>query len=141
MKLSDSLNELKKRLGQSIDIMTPRRALAVMLAFYAEQRFDDVEIDEDGDMLLYEWSICRSRQFSLSVTRQFIITDEDEPYQLHLRLYFPLTDALRQLKGGNEWCHSPDELPVFRQSIESSASFRALIDDQPLNVELYFEQC
>lgn len=92
-----------------------------MLAFYGEQRFDDVEINEDGDMLLYEWGICNSRQFSLSVTRQFIITDEDEPYQLHLRQYFPLTDALRQLNGGNEWCHSPDELPVFRQSIESSA--------------------
>src|SRR5690349_3068548 len=96
MKASDSEDALKKRLGLLIDTITPRRALDTMFAFYAQQRADDVAIDQDGDMLLYEWGVYdfdEPESFQLDITRQFIVTDEDqpyqdEPYQLHLTLHF-----------------------------------------------------
>src|SRR4051812_37611318 len=107
MKPSQSEMELKKRLGSSIDALTPGRALEVMFAFYAEQRAEDVAVEEDGDMLLYEWGVYTPtgpESFKLSITRQFIVKDEDEPYQLHLTLHFDPTDALRQVEDGSEWC-------------------------------------
>lgn len=144
MKPSQSKTELKKRLGQPVEALTPRRALEAMFAFYSEQRAKNVQIDEDGDMLLYEWgvySFTGPESFQLGITRQFVVTDEDEPYQLHLTLHFAPTEALQQLKDGNKWCHSPDELPEFRRFVESSAPFNAIADVRPSRVELYFEQC
>ena len=149
MKPSESPDELKKRLGPSIDAVTARRALDAMFAFYAEQRADDVAIDQDGDMLLYEWGVYDfdgPESFQLGVTRQFIVTDEDEPYQdepyqLHLTLHFDPTSALRQLDRGSQWCRTPDELPDFRRLVESSAPFKAMADVKPSRVELRFEQC
>ena len=144
MKPADSEDVLKQRLGQPVDTITARHAVDAMFAFYAEQRADDVVIEEDGDMLLYEWGIYSfsgPESFQFDITRQFIVTGEDEPYQLHLTLHFVPTDALRQIKNGNEWCHSPDELPAFRQSVESSAAFGTLADAKPSRLELYFHQC
>ncbi len=144
MKISESDSAFRKRLGQPIEAVTARRAIEVMFEFYAEQRAEDVAIDEDGDMLLYEWgvySLTGPESFQLDITRQFIVVDEDEPYQLHLTLHFNPTDALRQLENGNVWCHSPNELPAFKQFVESSAPFEAVADAKPSYVELYFEQC
>src|SRR5829696_2534588 len=118
MKPSESETVLTKRLGQRIDTLTARRAIDAMLAFYAEQRAADVAIDEDGDMLLYEWGLYSretGESFQLAITRQFIVTDEDEPYQLHLTLHFAATAVLRRLQDGNEWCHSPEELSEFSE--------------------------
>lgn len=144
MQLSQAEGDLKKRVGP-LETLTPRRALEAMFVFYADLRADDVEIDEDGDMLLYEWgtSITTGETFQIGITRQFIYPDEEdeEPYQLHLTLYFDPTDALRQLKDGNKWCHSPDKLPAFRKSVEKSAAFKAVADAKPLRVDLYLDQC
>ncbi len=57
MKPSQSEPAFRKRLGVPVEAVTPRRALDAMLAFYAEQPAEDVAIDEDGDMLLYEWGV------------------------------------------------------------------------------------
>ena len=144
MKPKQSKTAFRKRLGEPVEGVTPRRALETMLAFYAAQRVEDVVIDEDGDMLLYEWgvySFTEPESFQLGITRQFIVTDEDEPYQLHLTLHFAPTDVLQQLRSGSEWCHSPDELSAFSQFVESSAPFKTLADTKPSRVELYFEQC
>jgi hypothetical protein len=144
VKPSQSETAFKTRLGEPVEGVTPRRALEAMFAFYAGQRAEDVAIDEDGDMLLYEWgvySFTGPESFQLGITRQFIVTDEDEPYQLHLTLHFTPTDALRLLKDGNKWCHSPDELPGFGHFVESSAPFNAVADAKPSRVELYFERC
>jgi hypothetical protein len=144
VKPSQSETAFRKRLGGPIEGVTPRRVLEAMFAFYAEQRAEDVDIDEDGDMLLYEWGVYRftgPESFQIGIVRQFCVIDEDEPYQLHMTLLFAPPDAYRQLEDGNKWCHSPEELPAFREFVESSAAFKAVADTNPSRVELYFEQC
>jgi hypothetical protein len=144
MKPSDSEDALRRRLGRHGQAITARVAFEEIFAFYADERADDVLIEKDGDMLLYEWgvySFTGPESFQVGVTRQFIVTDEDEPYQLHLTLHFAPTDALRECGHGNEWCYSPNRLPAFTQFIESSIPFRAVADIEPLRVELRFEQC
>ena len=143
MKPSESEEALRKRVGPDIDASTPRRAFEAMFAFYVDKRVEDVDIDSDGDMLLYQWgvySFTGPASFQLDLTRQFCIEDEDEPYQLSLTLHFAPSDSLRQLGDGNKWCDSPRALPEFRQFVESSAAFKALADAHPSRVDLDFEQ-
>ena len=144
MKPSQSETVLRNRLAEPVEAVTPRRALEAMFAFYEDQRAEDVVLDQDGDMLLYEWgvySFSGPESFQLGITRQFIVADEDEPYQLHLTFHFNPIHELRQLEAGNEWCRSPSDLPAFRRFVESSAPFNALADTEPARSELYFEQC
>ena len=91
MKSAESEKALKMRLNRPLESLTARSALGAMFAFYTEQSADDVALDEDGDMLVYEWgvySFTGPETFQLSITRQFITTDDDEPYQLRLTLHF-----------------------------------------------------
>lgn len=144
MKPSQAESVFRTRLGEIDEDITPRRAMDAMLAFYSQQRADNVVIEDDGDMLLYEWglfSFSGPESFQLGLTRQFIETDEDEPYQLRLTLHFVPTDSLRRLKGGSNWCHSPEELPAFRQFVEDSEAFRAIADSKPSRVEVCFDRC
>ena len=149
MKSLQSESVFRKRLDKPVGSISLRQAIAAMFDFYAEQRAEDVNIDHDGDMLLYSWGKYRCfglDTFFVDITRQFIIADDngeddDEPYQLGLTLHFPPTDALRQLKSGDKWCESPDELAAFRQFVESSAPFKAVSDTIPSRVDLRFEQC
>jgi hypothetical protein len=144
MKPSQSENVLRERLGQPLESVTARRALGAILAFYAEERAENVAIDEGGDMLLCEWGVycfTSPESFQFGITRQFFVRDEDEPFQLHVILHFPPTESLQQLGGGNKWCHSPKKSPEFANWVESSAAFRAVADSRPTRVELFFEQC
>ena len=144
MKPSQSENVLKNRLGQPIERITPRQGFAAMFAFYAEQRAQDVDADQAGDMLLFQWgvySFSGPDSFQLDITRQFSITGEDEPYQLSLTFHFAPTESLRRIEDGNRWCNSPNELAELKRFVESSAAFKAVADVKPLRVEMDFCQC
>lgn len=63
----------------------------MMAEFYHIHRAEDCEVDEDGDMLLYQWGTYdwgAGRWFEINITRQFIPSDgaEDEILQLSLTL-------------------------------------------------------
>src|SRR3982750_2345731 len=112
MKPDESESALRKRLGRPPEQLTPRAAIAAMCDFYAQQRAEGAELDQDGDMLLYQWGVYGwdgPEMFEVDITRQFMITGEDEPHQLQLICYFQPTDALRKINASNQWCPSPDE--------------------------------
>ena len=140
----ESEAEFRKRLGNPAEQLKPRQGLDSMLAFYAGQRAECAPPEEDGDMLLFQWGtydFAAPPTFQLDITRQFIVPDEDEPYQLHLTFHFASTSALQALNSGNKWCSDPNHLTAFRRFIEASAPYRAVADVEPLRVELDFEQC
>jgi hypothetical protein len=146
MRIDDAKAEFTRRLPRPLADLTAREGVAAMLAFYAHQRADDVDLDADGDMLLYQWGPSDSpavggRDFRLDLVRQFITPDEDEPYQLTLAFHFAPADAWRVLHSGNHWCASPQELDAFRQFVESSPAFTAVADSRPARVDLSFSRC
>jgi len=143
MKPEESETVLRKRLGKPVEQLTPREAIAGMCDFYAEQRAEGADLHEDGDMLLYQWGVygfSEPEAFQIDITRQFMVTGEDEPHQLQLTCYFQPTDAFRKISASNQWCASPDELPQFRKFIEASEAFMAVADAKPDQVELEFAQ-
>ncbi len=144
MTPTESDTELRRRVGVPLDSLAVRQGIEAMLAFYADQRADGVHMDEDGDMLLFQWgvySFSGPPTFQLNLTRQFILPDEDEPYQLSLTFHHAPSDQMKALEAGNRWCHSTDDLPEFRTFIDRSAAVAAAMGSQPLKVDLTFSQC
>ena len=81
MKPAESEGVLRKRMGKPAEQLTPREAIAAMCEFYAHQRAEGAELDQDGDMLLYQWGVYgwnEPEMFQVDITRQFMVTGEDE---------------------------------------------------------------
>ena len=125
---------------------TPARGLEAMFGFFRDERATDtVGIEEDGDMLLFEWGTHdwgdgRGRHFSLGCTRQLIPREGggDDIYQLRLVYAFPPSPDLALLGGGNQWCDTPDNLKSFERSVKTSPPFLALAERTDAGLELSF---
>ena len=141
MKAGESENELRKRLDRPLEQVTVRDGIAAMCGFYADERVDGGSVENDRDMLLYQWGVDTFNApdlFQLSITRQTNVTGESQPYRLALTFHFKPTDALLQIAPGNQWCPKPGELAAFQKFVESSPGFVAAGDAKPDRVELGF---
>lgn len=128
---------------ESVDAAT---AIDVMLRFFAQQRATDVVgLDEDGDMVLYEWGVFdfgSGPSFQLGLTRQFVLSGDDGDdaiRQLRLILHYDVSAAEVELGRGHRWCHRPEELETFRAFVESSGAAALVADRVPTRVELDYE--
>jgi hypothetical protein len=127
--------------GQSLDALTPAAGVEAMLAYYAEERADGCPLDEEGDMLLFQWGTQdwgEEPAFEVSIVRQLIAAgDEKEPRQLDLRFRFePAVGASAGER--NRWCESPDRLSAFRRFVIGSAALKAVGRLSPKSVKLWF---
>jgi len=88
-------------LGTTIAALTPANSITQILEFYKQIRADNCSINEDGDMLLYQWGTYNwgeGAYFQWDITRQFIETGfegDDGMSQLSLCFYFTLLKSLR----------------------------------------------
>ncbi len=88
-----------------------------MLDFYQKEQVEGCAIDQDGDMLLYQWGTYnwgKGKVFEFNITRQLIVEeDEDENiWQLSLIFEFKLSEALQHIGQGNHWCHDLDQVEM-----------------------------
>lgn len=129
---SDSARVLTARLETTLTdpALTPKRALEAMLSFYRECRAEGCDLEEDGDMLLFQWGVTRSGDpaFELDLTRQFIVSsgEDHDITQLHLTFRFAVDESTASLDAGDEWCTSPSELDAFTKLIRGHAAFRTV---------------
>ena len=129
--------------GLSLDTLTAVAGTEAMLAYYAEERADGCPIDQDGDMLLFQWGTNdwggKGPAFEISIVRQLIVPDDEdqEPRQLDLRFRFePAAGA--SLGRATRWCESPDDLPDFRRFLTESPALQAVGQLLPELVELRY---
>jgi hypothetical protein len=136
-------------LGQSVGelaSLSPIQGISLMLDLYCHERAEGCPIDQDGDMLLYQWGTYdwgRGERFELNITRQFIESSGDEDgtmRQLSLTFRFEPDEALRDLTQGNRWCRNPDGLPVFQAFIQSSRAWLEVQRRRPVEITLDDEQ-
>jgi hypothetical protein len=126
-------------LGRPLAQLTARNGIAAMCGFYADERADGAAIENDRDMLLYQWGIDSfntPETFQVSITRQINVSGESQPYQLALIFSYQPTDSLRKIDSGNQWCRSPADLPAFRKFVDVSDAFKAVADKKADRVEL-----
>ncbi len=149
MNPRELLAAFQKRLhdtGVDIASATVEAGVSAMLAFYVNERADGCHVDDDSDMLLFQWGTYDwggGRRFEVDITRQIVLPDEEDDdaiWQLHLTYRFAPTHDLEGHGAGDRWCHAPAELPAFREFIASTGAFRALAQRPPVDVELNWER-
>lgn len=130
--------------GLALDALSASTAVAAMIGFYRDVRADDVDLTEDGDMLLFQWGIYSwtdaPETFQYDITRQLIAAggdDDDDFGQLSLVVHFEPTPPMLDLRSGHEWCRRPDDLPGFEQFI-ATAEATICAAGPPARVELVF---
>lgn len=131
MKTKESLATLRALLrerGYNEARFSAADLLDVAVLFYTQHRAVDCDIENDGDMLLYQWGVYQFdglKLFKFDITRQFIGAggEDDELYQLSMALKFPVNEAVQSISAGNVWCDSPDRVSDFRKTVLDSAAF------------------
>ncbi len=127
--------------GGTFAALTGADAIRYILTFYRDIRADDCPLDEDGDMLLFQfgaYDFGQGETYRYDITRRFILSGsegDDGMSQLSLTVHFTVTDALRALKG-NRWCSSLAQMDEFEQFIRSSPATQAISTLKPLKVTL-----
>ena len=143
MTPAESKGELRQRLDASLDRVTARAGVDTMLAFYANERAEGVIEEDEGDMLLLQWGTYTfggPPTFRVNVTRQFILPDEDEPYQLSLTFHHAPDGGVGSIASGNRWCHSVADVAAFRTFVDQLPALSATDHLQASRVELTYSQ-
>jgi len=101
-------------------------------------------IDEDGDMLLFQWGTgsWHSGLFGYGLTRQFIAADaeDDDIWQLSVTSLFSSSSETAACGSGDRWCHRPSDLDEFTRFVESVPATEVVSRLQPTRIEVRLEQ-
>lgn len=131
-----------RRAAKSPKVVSGADAVRLALDFYTQVRCEGCDLEEDGDMLLYQWGYSKVKNsFYLDITRQFILKgsrDDDGMSQLCFTLHFPVTEKLSAVDSSNHWCSSPAELEEFERFILDSEAYSEVKDLTTKNTELYW---
>jgi hypothetical protein len=132
--------------GVSRDRLTSSDGIRLMLDFYRQSRFENCPIEENGDMLLYQWGTYNwglGPFFQCDIGRQFIESEfegDDGMSQLSLCFYFYPSEELEELKSGDRWCESPNELGNFESYIKESRAYTKVANMKPARVEILYSK-
>lgn len=148
MRISSSVDDLRtfsrEHVGSTLEALTAPEAVRLMTRWYAEQRSDDADPDDDGDMLLFQWGTWSWNDglFGYDLTRQFIAADAEDHdiWQLSLTLLFPSTSETSACGSGDRWCQRPGDLDDFTQFIERLPATDAVRRLQPTRVDVRLEE-
>ena len=107
--------------GLTVEDLDAPSAVAAMLGFYAAERAADVDMDTDGDMILFQWGIYdwgSGPTFEYGIVRQFFDEDDDDDegegiWQLRLTVHFPPDEENARLRSGDRWLERPAGLGEF----------------------------
>lgn len=146
MHLSEACSTFENHLqtkGLALDQLDASSAVDATLEFYRDERADDVDLDEDGDMLLFQWGTYGGASFQYDLTRQLIGVagcDDDNFVQLNLTLHFDNDAEASAIEQGNFWCKRPGDAEVqeFRARIDLTAATAYATNRVPRRVELRF---
>ncbi|WP_458690544.1 hypothetical protein [Nocardia tengchongensis] len=117
LDLEDAFRRYLDSHGRALDNLDATTAIDSMSGFYADHRVTDVDLDNDGDMLLFQWGTYGDDQqeFVYDITRQVIAGpgDDDSIRQLSLTLRYPATTTSVGIGNGSRWCPHPEQIETF----------------------------
>jgi len=135
-KARDAKDQFLARLsarGQKPASLRPADGIEAMLAFYADQRADDCDLDSGGDTLMVRWS--PGKTFDIAIARQMISEESMKMHGLLLEFQFELTPELKKFRYTSETCDAPADLPKFRKMLGSSSAYKTLANQTPKKVK------
>jgi hypothetical protein len=126
--------------GKQLSGLRPGDGIRLMLDFYRTVRAEGCDMEQDGDMLLFQYGTDEQR-FGLDVTRQFILEGaEDEEFrQLSLRFEFIASPDLAAIGCGDRWCASPSDVDDFERFVATHPATVAVGCREDGQVRLTYE--
>ena len=127
---------------ETLPDVTPSSGIGKMIAFYRDVRADDCPLEQDGDMLLFQWGMYdwgSGPSFQINITRQFVLDEPDADQamsQLSLTFHFKPTGSNKAYGKGNRWCHEPSQLIAFMDFIHKQKPFMELVEQNAARVEI-----
>jgi len=105
--------------GSDLDDLDAEAAVDAMLTWYELERPDDVDVEDNADMLLFQWGAYDwgGRSFHYNITRQLIFGEEEDIWQLSMTLHYPPNEAMVALAATSEWCRRPDRAAAVGRSV------------------------
>jgi len=141
VKLTDVQEKLSSLPSEVV--ARPERLFAALFDLYKTIRLDDTSLDEDGDMLLFQWGSYdwgHGLNFELDLTRQSIPFGLEDPpiQQLHCTYRYDPAQ-IGEISAGNKWCHQPSELSEFRSFVLGSEAMRCVSGKAHIAFEILSE--
>ena len=99
--------------------------------------FNDVLLFQYG---VYNWGDENGNHFSFDVTRQVIVPDEDEPYQISLILIYE-PSVFSEIKPYNIWSNAFNSVEDFTNHIKSTSGYKLASKTKAKHMQLLFGQC
>jgi len=119
--------------------------LSSVLSFYAQRQFDGL-VDDDGDMLLFQYGIYDwglGPLFEVDLTRQFIEVERDDDdevlSQFRLTCFFEPTAELKALGSDDKLCRDKSELGAFSVWVMAHPVLAAVDGAERLRTEVRWE--
>ena len=124
--------------------ITPSLMVELSSILYEDVKVVNLSDSEDSDMSLYEygtwnWGDEFGEHFSIGISRQFVLSTEDEPYQLHFTLIYS-PDQFHGLDRYNCWSVDFDDYDEFVTHIKATEGFIFAEKIVPKTYQLFFEQ-
>ena len=154
MKAQEALTEFEAMIeasGKSLQELSAKEAVKLMTDFYLTIRAEDCSVDEDRDMLLFQWGAYdwgEGKYFEYDITRQFMFEvmckedgeewEDEDVWQLSLTLKFQAAGKPKELEG-DRWCAGPEDVTAFVEFVDAHEATRHVSDEKPILVELNFE--
>ncbi len=123
------------------------RLLELVVELYKKYRIENTRVEEDGDMLLFQWGTYdwgQGQFFEVDLTRQTILALDDPDdaadsmRQLRVTLKYEPNSETTKIGEGNKWCHSPGSADEFLAFLKSTTAFAWSSRNKPyaISVEL-----
>jgi hypothetical protein len=130
---------------RSLSDIDATAAVQLMIEFYVGVRADDVDPDDGGDMLLFQWGVYDwgvGASFEYGIARQLIWDDKEDQdsafWQLSLTLRYEPNDETNALGCGEKWCSGVAEIDALREGIEAAQATSYARRSRPRTVDLDF---
>ncbi len=147
MRPQEAEIKLEERIQQSgtpKTDLTLAQGVRLMLDFYRDVRAQGVDLNDGGDMLLFQWGIYdfdrTGPTFQCDITRQFIEAgahDDEGMTQLSFTFHFQPSPVFEKIPEGNKWCSGLNELNEFEKFITNTEAFKSVSGARPLKVSIW----
>ena len=118
-----------KAFFDSGELLNANKLIDLSISLFHEFKVKDVdyEKDKEADMFLfqygtYNWDDSLGEHFSFDITRQFISSESDEPYQLSFRLIFDPAE-FKNCGCYNCWSCDFESLEEWVQHIKTTKGY------------------
>jgi hypothetical protein len=128
--------------GKQLLRLRPSQGIQLMLNFYRTVRAEGCDMEQDGDMLLFQYGVWHeTKRFGLDITRQLILDggEDEHIWQLSLSFEFMAPPSLEIIGNGEQWCASLSDVDEFERFIAAHPAMAAVGDREDGQVRLTYE--